>query len=97
MTALLRLAFGACLYGRFGSFGKFGAVRQAVGARNAARTIVVIERLDPKMDRARIARYGMRLDYSRAEKLKVRGDWIDRRPAEQCSRAEKDDDEKSAR
>jgi tetratricopeptide (TPR) repeat protein len=41
VTALLRLAFGARLYGRFGSFGKFGAVRQAVGARNAARTIVV--------------------------------------------------------
>jgi hypothetical protein len=39
----------------------------------------------------------MRLDYSRAEKLKVRGEWIDRRPAEQCSCAEKADDKKRAR
>ena len=55
-----------------GLFGERVAVGKPVGPGDAARPIALVERLDPQIDRARIALQRMRLDDPRLQQLEAR-------------------------
>src|SRR5579883_3673722 len=87
-AAALRAAGGDFALRLVGLVGELVAVANAIGARHAARTVAVVERLDPEIDGAGLALQRMRLDDACLQKLETRRQTIDAGPAETPAHAE---------
>ena len=87
-AAALRMPGGDLALGLIGLLGQAVAVGKPIGPRHAARPIVIVERLDPEIDRARIALQRMRLDDPRLQQLEVGGQRVVAGPAQQAPRAD---------
>src|SRR3954468_11526399 len=77
-AAALRPAIRAGGDGSFGLFRQLGVIGQPVGAWDAARSIIFAERLDPKMDGARLAFERMRFDDASLQQFETRRQRITR-------------------
>src|SRR6266567_886699 len=76
-------------YGLVGLFGERVPVRNSVGPGDATRSIVFVERLDPKIDRAWIAFQRTRLHNTGLQQFEGDRQLVDAGPAQQSAHANK--------
>src|SRR6516162_8005296 len=79
---LLRISAADLIDGTIGPFGELLAVGQSIGPRDAAWPVVLVQRLNPEIDRARIALQRMRFHNARIDELEGGRQALGARPAE---------------